>query len=78
MLSFTKTELLGLDIGSSAVKVVRLRKDDAGYTVTAAVIAEIAPAASFSEAKQRELNLCNLLVLLILTYKEYSSQYLLV
>jgi len=42
MLSFTKTELLGLDIGSSAVKVVRLRKDDAGYTVTAAGIAEIA------------------------------------
>jgi len=26
MLNFTKTELLGLDIGSSAVKVVRLRK----------------------------------------------------
>jgi len=42
MLNFTKTELLGLDIGSSAVKVVRLRKDDAGYTVTAAGIAEIA------------------------------------
>jgi type IV pilus assembly protein PilM len=52
MLSFTKTELLGLDIGSSAVKVVRLRKDDAGYTVTAAGIAEIAPAASFSEANE--------------------------
>ncbi len=50
MLSFTKTELLGLDIGSSAVKVVRLRKDDAGYTVTAADIAEIAPAPSLSEA----------------------------
>ncbi len=44
MLNFTKTELLGLDIGSSAVKVVRLRKDkdNAGYTVTAAGIAEIA------------------------------------
>ncbi|MFB0554607.1 MAG: type IV pilus assembly protein PilM [Phycisphaerae bacterium] len=42
MLNFTKTELLGLDIGSSAVKVVRLREDDAGYTVTAAGIAEIA------------------------------------
>jgi type IV pilus assembly protein PilM len=42
MLNFTKTELLGLDIGSSAVKAVRLRKDDAGYTVTAAGIAEIA------------------------------------
>jgi len=41
ILSFTKTELLGLDIGSSAVKVVRLRKDDAGYKVTAAGITEI-------------------------------------
>ncbi len=43
---------MGLDIGSSAVKVVRLRKDDAGYTVIAAGIAEIAPAASFSEANE--------------------------
>jgi len=49
MLSF-KTELLGLDIGSSAVKVVRLCKDDAGYTVTTAGITDIAPAAPFSEA----------------------------
>jgi len=49
MLDFTKTEVLGLDIGSSAVKVVRLRKDDGGYAVTAADIAEIAPATSFCE-----------------------------
>ena len=42
MLHFSKTELLGLDIGSSAVKAVRLRKDNAGYTVTAAGISEIA------------------------------------
>ncbi len=41
MLDFTKTEVLGLDIGSSAVKVVCLRKDDTGYAVTAAGIAEI-------------------------------------
>ena len=50
---FTKTEVLGLDIGSSAVKVVRLRKDDGGYAVTAAGIAEIAPATSFSEVNSR-------------------------
>ncbi len=50
ILNFTKTEVLGLDIGSSAVKVVRLRKDDAGYAVITAGIAEIAPAASFREA----------------------------
>ncbi len=49
ILDFTKTEVLGLDIGSSAVKVVRLRKDDGGYAVTAAGIAEIDTAASFRE-----------------------------
>ena len=41
-LSFKKDEVLGLDIGSSAVKVVALRKDDGGYAVTGAGIAEIA------------------------------------
>jgi len=41
---------VGLDIGSSAVKLVALRKDDAGYTVTAAGIAEIAPATSSCQA----------------------------
>ena len=49
ILDFTKTEVLGLDIGSSAVKVVRLRKDDGGYAVTAAGITEIAPTTSFRE-----------------------------
>ncbi|MCH8118934.1 MAG: type IV pilus assembly protein PilM [Planctomycetes bacterium] len=49
ILDFTKTEVLGLDIGSSAVKVVRLRKDDGGYAVTAAGFAEIAPTTSFCE-----------------------------
>ena len=50
MLNFTKTEVLGLDIGSSAVKAVQLRKDNTGYTVTAAGIAENAPTASSYEA----------------------------
>ena len=54
MLNFTKTELLGLDIGSSAVKVVRLRKDDTGYTVTAAGIAEIA--VSEEDNNHRKIN----------------------
>ena len=49
MLNFTKTEVMGLDIGSSAVKAVQLRKDNTGYTVTAAGIAEIAPDASSCE-----------------------------
>jgi type IV pilus assembly protein PilM len=37
-----KTDVLGLDIGSCAVKMVALRKSDAGYTTTAAGITEIA------------------------------------
>jgi len=41
-LSFRKDEAVGLDIGSSAIKVVALRQDGAGYAVTAAGIAEIA------------------------------------
>jgi len=50
MLNFTKTEVIGLDIGSSAVKVVQLRKDNGCYAVTTAGITEIAPAASSCEA----------------------------
>lgn len=38
-----KDEVLGLDIGSSAVKIVALRKNGAGYSATAVGIAEIAP-----------------------------------
>ena len=37
-----KREVLGLDIGSSAVKIIQLRKDGADYTVTAAGIVDIA------------------------------------
>jgi type IV pilus assembly protein PilM len=42
MLKFTKTEILGLDIGSFAVKAVRLNKDESGYSIAAAGIVEIA------------------------------------
>jgi len=42
LLGFRQSEVLGLDIGSSAVKIVQLRKDDAGYVVTAAGIVDIA------------------------------------
>ena len=41
-LDFEKKEVLGLDIGSSAVKLIQLRKDKSGYTVTAADIVDIA------------------------------------
>ncbi|MHC4889881.1 MAG: hypothetical protein ACYTEO_10525 [Planctomycetota bacterium] len=35
-------EPFGLDIGSSEVKLIRMRKDDTGYKVTAAGIVNIA------------------------------------
>ncbi len=54
ILDFTKTEVLGLDIGSSTVKVVQLYKDDSGYAVTAAGIAEIA--ASEDDNNHRKIN----------------------
>ncbi len=62
ILDFTKTEVLGLDIGSSAVKVVCLRKDDTGYAVTAAGIAEIAASEEPTPASAKIwLTLCVLL-----------------
>jgi type IV pilus assembly protein PilM len=51
MASFIRGELVGLDIGSSAVKMVGLRRDDSGYTVTAASMAEIALITSSCETE---------------------------
>ena len=42
LLKLEQYEVLGLDIGSSAVKIVRLHKNNTSYTVTAAGIVEIA------------------------------------
>ena len=42
LLKLNQDEVMGLDIGSSAVKMVQLRKDDAGWLVTAAGIVDIA------------------------------------
>ena len=42
LFEFKKTDVLGLDIGSCAVKMVALHKSDTGYTTTAAGITEIA------------------------------------
>ena len=55
MFNFTKTEILGLDIGSSSVKAVRLRKDESGYSVAAAGITEVAT----SEEDDNHLNIVN-------------------
>jgi type IV pilus assembly protein PilM len=48
-LKLEKREVLGLDIGSSAVKIIQLRKDGADYTVTAAGIADIAAGENSSD-----------------------------
>lgn len=52
MLNFTKTEIVGLDVGSCAVKAVRLRKNESGYSVAAAGITEVA----VSEQEDNHLN----------------------
>ncbi len=49
-----KTEILGLDIGSSTVKMVQLRKTDTGCTVTAAGIVDIA--ASENNNNRKDIN----------------------
>jgi type IV pilus assembly protein PilM len=41
-IKLVKDEILGLDIGSSAVKIVALKKDDSGYLLTATGMCEIA------------------------------------
>lgn len=41
ILNFGPVEVFGLDIGSSSVKLIQLRKDDGSYAVTAAAIADI-------------------------------------
>jgi len=55
LLGFRQSEVLGLDIGSSAVKIVQLRKDDAGYVVTAVGIVDIAVGTE-SDENRPEMN----------------------
>lgn len=53
-INLVKDEILGLDIGSSAVKLVALKKDDAGYSVAAIGMREIA--ASEDDYNQHRIN----------------------
>jgi type IV pilus assembly protein PilM len=53
-INLVKDTILGLDIGSSAVKIVALEKDDAGYSVTAVGMREIA--ASEDDYNQHRIN----------------------
>jgi len=50
-----ETQVMGLDIGSTSVKIVQLRKDDTGYVVTAAGVADIINGAEDNQ-KQKEVN----------------------
>jgi len=54
LLKFEQDQVIGLDIGSSAVKLVQLRKDNSDYTVTAAEMVTILDGAE--TAKAREMN----------------------
>jgi len=53
-IKFKKDAILGLDIGSFAVKIIALQKNDAGYSTTAACISEIA--ASGEDDNDRSIN----------------------
>ncbi len=55
LLNLEETQVLGLDIGSSAVRIVQMRKDDAGYVVTAAGIADISNEKGTNQ-EQKEIN----------------------
>jgi len=55
LLNLKKTQVLGLDIGSSTVKIVQLRKNGDGFAVTAAGIANIADGTETNE-NHKEVN----------------------
>src|SRR4030042_1340332 len=55
LLSLEDTQVIGLDIGSSAVRLVQMRKDEAGYVVTAAGMTEIVNGTE-SHPEQKETN----------------------
>ncbi|MHC4500246.1 MAG: type IV pilus assembly protein PilM [Planctomycetota bacterium] len=52
MFQFRQNELIGVDIGTFAVKIVQLHKDNGAWTVTAAGMVEIPRAAAGRRARQ--------------------------
>ena len=54
LLSRQKIELAGLDVGSSAVKLVRLSKNDGSYKLITAVSEPIAPCQDDDEKLQNQ------------------------
>ncbi len=55
LLNIENMEVMGLDIGSSSVRAVQMRKDDAGYVVTAAGVTDIANAMEAAQ-EEKEMN----------------------
>ena len=55
MFDFAHNKVLGLDIGSSSVKMVELSKDHAGYTVNGAAILDIPDVAEKSSQEENTL-----------------------
>jgi Tfp pilus assembly PilM family ATPase len=43
LLTAKKTEWIGLDVGTRSVKLIRLRRSESGYSVTAAAMVDIPP-----------------------------------
>lgn len=58
LLNIEDMEVMGLDIGSSSVRAVQMRKDEAGYVVTAAGITDIANAIEATQ-EEKEMNTIN-------------------
>jgi type IV pilus assembly protein PilM len=56
LLNLEETQVMGLDVGSSAVRLVQMRKDEGGYVVTAAGRVEIANGTE-SDPEQKETNI---------------------
>ncbi|MHC4204922.1 MAG: type IV pilus assembly protein PilM [Planctomycetota bacterium] len=54
-IKIVKDEVLGLDIGSSTVKIVALKKDDSGYSVTATSMRDIAASEDDSQHRTNTL-----------------------
>src|SRR4030042_4061813 len=55
LLNIEETQVVGLDIGSSGVRMVQMRKDEAGYTVTSAGFVDIVNEKD-ANREQKDLN----------------------
>lgn len=56
LIAAKRQDVLGLDIGSSTVRIVKFKKDDQGYVVTAAAQTDIAPTKDRNDKGSEEIN----------------------